>query len=82
MGVWLRAPLGTKKPQSLHGAPVTEDLTALGATILFLMALASYLLSFLAWREGDIWGAIGFVVVPLCVAALAALIVVELRRRT
>lgn len=58
---------------------MTEELTPQDAGILFLMALAAFLLSLLAYREGNVWGVIGLALVPVCAVMLVALILYELR---
>jgi len=44
-----------------------------------LACIASFLLSVIAWQQSSEWGAIGLVLVPLCLMAL--LLVVLLERR-
>ena len=54
-------------------------MTTRRAVELTLMAVASFLLALLAWREspGDIWATIGLLLVPLCLAALGLVVLVE-----
>ena len=54
-------------------------MTTHRAVTLLLMAVASFLIAVYAWTQspGDIWATIGLLLVPLCLAALGLVVLVE-----
>lgn len=54
-------------------------MTARRATALTLIALASFLLALVLWQESpaDPWARLGLLLVPVCLAALLLVVLVE-----
>jgi len=54
-------------------------MTTHRAVTLLLMAVASFLIAIYAWTQspGDAWATIGLLLVPVCLAALLLVVLVE-----